>query len=190
MKPAYRQETEDIEAAGKLWARPVLEALLKGTLARVDGRAFQFKDGDYQVVDYETGRARSLELKCRGLGGWHEDAPVLLERGHDKDVVPGWAMTSKSQLLAYAWEDTRGVLVLDAQKVLAWYRSELRRRPQPRFIVRRREPRLNARQPNQTVFDCVTLDDVQPFIIAVDLGLARPAPQITAPPPAQPRLFG
>ncbi len=191
MTKDYRQETEAIEAAGKLWAKPLLEKLLHGTLAQVNGRAFQFADGDYQVVDSEFGTTRSLELKCRGKGSWYSNAPVLLERWHDKNVFDGWALTSKAQLLAYAWEDTRGVLVLDGPKTLSWYKHELQRilrGERPAFF--RREPRMNVRQPNQTVFDCVPLADVQEFVIAVDLGLARPAPQITAPPPAQPRLFG
>ena len=76
--------------------------------------------------------------------------------------------------MAYAWEDTRGVLVLDGPKTLSWYKHELQRilrGERPAFF--RREPRMNVRQPNQTVFDCVPLADVQEFVIAVDLGLAK-----------------
>ena len=187
MTPDYRQETEAIEAAGKLWAKPMLETLLKGTLAQVNGRAFQFKDGDYQVVDCETGVSRSLELKCRDVGKWFADEPVLLERWHDDGVWPGWAMTSGAQLLAYAWEDIHGVLVLNAPPTFTWYRKELCRitRGERKKFTRKR-PRMNDRQPNQTVFDCVSLDDVKTFIIAVDLGTAKP---IVPPPERQPSFF-
>jgi len=190
MTPDYRQETESIEAAGKLWAEPLLNRLLHGTLAGVEGRAFQFKDGDYQVVDRETGCVRSLELKCRGDGKWYSAAPVLLELWHDKNVYPGWAMTCKAQLLAYAWEDIHGVLVLDAQPLFAWYKNELyriRRGERPCFF--RREPHMNLRQPNQTVFDCISITDVKPFIVAIDLGRASLQHTNTENPPKQPSFF-
>ena len=189
MKPNYRQETEAIEAAGKLWAKSMLESALRGTLAEVSGRAFQFKDGDYQVVDYETGVSRSLELKCRGAGSWYPDKPILFERWHDENKWPGWAMTSKASLLAYAWEDIRGILVLDAQAALSWYVNELKkitRGKRQRFY--RNRPRMNDRQPNQTVYDCVALEDVRTFIIAEDLGLAKPSPKVEVLSP-QPSLF-
>ena len=146
--PAY-QDSQQVEEAGMPSAIAVFESVSRFKVVRIAGAKFQMKEGDWAIIDTETGNKYHMEVKIRDRAF---EGDFLLEDWSDEGKVLGWAETCNAHLLAAYYTVDRKLVVLRWKKTKEWYRNN-------RDKYRVRNPHCS--QKNTTVFRLALLSDLR-----------------------------